>query len=43
MSSNRHKNDASCFGLMCLTPNAAKNDYLRDVSYLETSVVLVED
>ena len=36
MSSNRHKNDASCFGLMCLTPNAAKNDYLRDVSYLET-------
>ena len=36
MSSNKHKNDASCFGLMCLTPNAARNDYLRDISYLET-------
>ena len=36
MASNRHKNDASCFGLMCLTPNAARNDYLRDISYLET-------
>lgn len=36
MSSKKHKNDASCFGLMCLTPNAAKNDYLRDVAYLET-------
>lgn len=36
MSSNKHKNDASCFGLMCLTPNAARNDYLRDVPYLET-------
>lgn len=36
MSSNKHKNDASCFGLMCLTPNAARNDYLRDIPYLET-------
>lgn len=36
MSSKRHKNDASCFGLMRLTPNSAKNDYLRDISYIES-------
>jgi hypothetical protein len=36
MSSKRHKNDASCFGVMRLTPNSAKNDYLRDICYLES-------
>ena len=36
MSSKRHKNDASCFGIMRLTPNAARNDYLRDICYLES-------
>lgn len=36
MSSKKHKNDASCFALACLTPNSAKNDYLRDVVYMET-------
>lgn len=36
MSSRKNKNDASCFGIMCLTPNASRNDYLRDVVYLET-------
>lgn len=35
-STAKTKNDASCFGLMCLTPNASKNDYLRDVTYLES-------
>lgn len=36
MSTTRHKNDASCFTVGCLTPNSAKNDYLRDISYMET-------
>ena len=36
MASTRHKNDATCIGLMRLTPNLGKSDYIRDVLYLET-------
>lgn len=35
-SKGTHKNDASCFGIMKLTPNASRNDFLRDIIYLET-------
>lgn len=36
MTSKKHKNDATCIGLMRLTPNNTKSDYIRDVLYLET-------
>lgn len=35
-SNSKYKNDASCFGIMRLTPNSSKNDFLRDVIYIET-------
>lgn len=36
MNSKKNKNDASCFGVMKLVPNAVRNDYLRDIIYIET-------
>ena len=33
---SKRKNDASCFGLMCLTENASRSDYLRDFPYIES-------
>lgn len=35
-STRKNKNDASCFGIMKLVPNSSRNDYLRDVIYLES-------
>ncbi len=33
---SKRKNDASCFGLMCLTENSSRSDYLRDFPYIES-------
>lgn len=36
MSSKKHNNDASCFGIMGCVENASKTNYIREIPYIET-------